>query len=51
MFPFIFKRVIDYVPALIDLRFVRAAAKDLLPFLIQKFELERTLHQVPSGGL
>lgn len=35
----VLQRVIDNVPALIDLRFVRAVASDLLPFLIEKFEL------------
>ena len=31
--------MIDNVPSLIDLRFVRAVANKLLPFLIKKFEL------------
>jgi hypothetical protein len=33
------QRVIDNVPAAIDLRFVRAVASELLPFLMKKFEL------------
>ena len=31
--------MIDNIPSLIDLRFVRAVANELLPFLIGKFEL------------
>ena len=31
--------MIDNVPAIIDLRFVRAIANELLPFLIEKFEI------------
>jgi len=34
-----YKRVIDNIPAVIDLQFVRAVAKELLPFLMKKFEL------------
>ncbi|KAK0496696.1 P-loop containing nucleoside triphosphate hydrolase protein [Armillaria luteobubalina] len=34
-----YKRIIDYVPSLIDLKFVKAVGKALQPFLIKKFEL------------
>jgi hypothetical protein len=35
----VLQRVIDNVPSFIDLLFVRAVAKELLPFLHDKFEL------------
>ncbi|KAG7442467.1 uncharacterized protein BT62DRAFT_954832 [Guyanagaster necrorhizus] len=34
-----YKRIIDYVPSLIDLKFVKAVGKALQPFLIKKFGL------------
>ncbi|KAK0463456.1 P-loop containing nucleoside triphosphate hydrolase protein [Desarmillaria tabescens] len=34
-----YKRIIDYVPSLIDLKFIKAVGKALQPFLIKKFEL------------
>ncbi|KAK0196410.1 P-loop containing nucleoside triphosphate hydrolase protein [Armillaria mellea] len=34
-----YKRIIDYMPSLIDLKFVKAVGKALQPFLIKKFEL------------
>ncbi|PBK80191.1 hypothetical protein ARMGADRAFT_1003277 [Armillaria gallica] len=34
-----YKRIIDYVPSFIDLKFVKAVGKALQPFLIEKFEL------------
>ncbi|KAF8878222.1 P-loop containing nucleoside triphosphate hydrolase protein [Infundibulicybe gibba] len=34
-----YKRIIDNIPLLIDLKFVRALGKELLPFFISKFEL------------
>jgi hypothetical protein len=35
----LFQRVIDVVPSFIDLKFVRAVAQELQPWLISKFEL------------